>query len=45
MVNVAPTPVDAEGWNDITEEDAIDNLSEAYGYLPFKEYKKIAQIG
>jgi len=27
----APTPVDAEGWNDITEEDAIDNLTETYG--------------
>ena len=27
----APTPVDEEGWNDITEEDAIDNLSVAYG--------------
>jgi len=30
-VNSAPTPVDAEGWNDITKEDAIDNLSETYG--------------
>ena len=29
--NAAPSPVDAEGWNDITKEDAIDNLSEAYG--------------
>ena len=29
--NAAPTPVNEEGWNDITEEDAIDNLSEAYG--------------
>jgi len=27
----APTPVDEEGWNDITEEDAIDNLAETYG--------------
>ena len=27
----APTPVDEEGWNDITEEDAIDSLSETYG--------------
>jgi len=30
-VNSAPTPVDAEGWNYITEEDAIDNLSVTYG--------------
>ena len=30
-LRAAPTPVDAEGWNDITEEDAIDNLTEAYG--------------
>ena len=29
--NATPSPVDAEGWNDITKEDAIDNLSEAYG--------------
>jgi len=27
----APTPVDEEGWNDITEEDALDNLAETYG--------------
>ena len=26
-----PTPVDEEGWNDITEEDAINNLAETYG--------------
>ncbi|XP_065900804.1 interferon-induced very large GTPase 1-like isoform X2 [Dysidea avara] len=30
-IHAAPTPVDAEGWNSITEEDAIANLSEAYG--------------
>ena len=30
-VEAAPTPVDEEGWNEITEEDAIDNLSETYG--------------
>jgi len=30
-LHAAPTPVDEEGWNDITEEDAIDNLYETYG--------------
>ena len=29
--NAAPSPVDAEGWNNITKEDAINNLSETYG--------------
>ena len=33
-----------EGWNDITEEDTIDNLSEANGYLPFKEYKRLPKL-
>ena len=29
--NAAPTSVTNEGWNDITEEDAIDSLSQTYG--------------
>ena len=28
-----PTSVKAEGWNDITQEDAIDNLSKTYGLM------------
>ena len=29
-LHAAPTPVDEEGWNDITKEYALDNLSEMY---------------
>jgi len=30
-IKTEPTTVDEQGWQDITEEEAIDNLSETYG--------------